>query len=414
MKVISSGKIKGEIAAPPSKSMMQRAVIAATLAPGKTKIVAPSYSDDGKASLRVSRALGSSVSEHDNEVIITGGGKPTGAPLNCGESGTSIRMFAAVAGLYSSELVLEGEGSLATRPMRMIEAPLAALGATVTLSDGHAPIKIKGPIRGGAVVVDGSMSSQFISGLLLALPACKEDSVMIVPELKSKPYVLMTLELLRDFGIKVTHDAGLSEFQIPGKQSYKPITYTVEGDWSGASFPLVAGAIAGEITVTNLRSDSLQADRAIMEALKMSGASVSGSDNRVTVAHRELKAFAFDATECPDLFPPLVALASQCAGRTAIRGAKRLTHKESDRGMALQKEFGTLGIDIEIDGDVLTVTGGEVGSGTVSSHNDHRIAMACALAGLVGSGPVNISQPECVAKSYPDFFEVLSRVQETA
>ena len=414
MRVLTSGTVNGVIRAPASKSMMQRAVVAATLARGKSTILAPSLSDDGKASLQVAQALGAHVTQGDGKVEIKGGGVPSGEPLRCGESGTSIRIFSAVSALYKVPLTLEAEGSLINRPMRMIEEPLRTLGANVQTTDGHAPLTITGPLRGGNVTVDGSTSSQFLSGLLMTLPGCKEDSHVLVPKLKSKPYVHMTLELLRDFGIEVQHDGALAEFSVRGGQAYTPREYTVEGDWSGASFLLVAGAISGKLTVSNLRSTSSQADRAILEALKRAGAGVHEQRDNVTVEKRPLQSFEFDASECPDLFPPLVALAACCKGTSTLHGVLRLAHKESDRGVALKKEFGALGIEIELRDDVMKVTGGKIHGARVFSHHDHRIAMACGIAALVSSGPIEIEHPECVAKSFPDFYQVIESLKQEA
>src|SRR3989338_2363519 len=262
---IEPGGVNGIMAAPPSKSMMQRAVTLATLANGTSEISNPSFCDDSKAALGIARALGADVEENENCVKITGGIKPQGkgnVTVNCGESGLCIRMFSPIAALFDKEITLTGNGSLLSRPVGMIEEPLRALGAECKTDNGRPPVTVRGPMKGGNTRIDASTSSQFISGLLIALALCPEDSKILVNNLKSRPYVEMTLELLERFGINIKHDDKLSEFNISGSQNYTPIHYTIEGDWSGASFLLVAGAISGSVSVTGLRASSLQADKA--------------------------------------------------------------------------------------------------------------------------------------------------------
>jgi 3-phosphoshikimate 1-carboxyvinyltransferase len=255
------------------------------------------------------------------------------------------------------------------------------------------------------------MSSQIASGFLMALPRCSQDSVLRVSNLKSKPYLRMTLSLLKEFGIIIHHDEELSRFEIPGDQSYRPRTYRLEGDWSGGAFLLVAGAIAGRVKVRGLSDKSPQADRAILEALEKSGARVRSEGNAVTVEQSRLEAFEFDATDCPDLFPPLVALACYCKGKSVIRGTERLRHKESDRAMTLVAEFGKMGARIHLQNGRMEVTGKRLRGGEVSSRHDHRIAMACAVAGLGSEKGVAIHDWACVAKSHPQFFDDLEALR---
>jgi len=278
-------------------------------------------------------------------------------------------------------------------------------------NDGRPPIELQGRISNGKVDVDGSESSQFLTGMLMALPLCEGDTVIAVQDLKSKPYVRMTLDLLREFGIRVEYDNNLSRFEIAGAQRYTAHTHSVEGDWSGASFLLVAGAIAGRVRVNGLNTKSLQADRSILTALRSAGAKVSLSGRSVIVEKRRLSAFKFDATECPDLFPPLAVLACNCSGTSVISGAGRLAGKESDRALALQAELGKMGADIRVIGDKMLVKGGRMHGGKVDSRNDHRIAMACAIAALNSAEGSAISNEKCVSKSYPQFFKDLRSLQ---
>ena len=406
MKFITHSTISGTVAAPASKSMMGRAVAAALLADGISVIRNPSSCDDAQTALDIIRALGAVMSEGE-KVAIRGTGKrllyPQKGSLDCRESGLCMRMFTPIAALLDREVALYASGSLRSRPMGMVEE-LETLGVACRTDRGYAPIIVRGPMKGGHITVDASVSSQLLTGLLMALPLCETDSHIAVTGLKSTPYVRMTLSLLKGFGVAITHDEGLTEFVVKGGQEYRPATYTVEGDWSGAAFLLVAGALAGSVTVTGLDLASPQADRAIIEVLEMAGASIKTGRGSVTVENRSLKSFRFDATDCPDLFPPLVALASGCVGKSEIKGLERLAHKESDRAKALSSEFGKLGIAIQQHGGTMEVRGGAVRKAEVDAHNDHRIAMACAVAALRAEGDVGIAGETCVAKSYPTFF----------
>jgi 3-phosphoshikimate 1-carboxyvinyltransferase len=410
-KSIKPSKIKGSVKAPASKSMLQRAIAAALLAETPTKILNPTYSNDAKAALGVIKALGAQVTADKDEIFIKGGMNPTGDVLNCGEAGLGIRMFSPIAALWHQELTLTGEGSLMLRPVSMVKKPLKALGVKVTTTNDCPPLKVKGPLQGGEAEVDGSVSSQFLTGLLMALPKAPGDSTLKVKDLKSTPYIDMTLSLLDAFGGEVQH-TNYETFFIKGNQKYSIGEYRVEGDWSGASFLLVAGAVSegGSVTVTGLDMDSPQADRNIIDAIKAAGAPVKMASDRVEITNSKLKAFDFDATHCPDLFPPLVALACNCQGTTVLTGVNRLTYKESDRARTLEKEFSTLGAVIRIRGNRMEISGVKLKGGTIDSHNDHRIAMAGALAAINSEGDVTIRDSQCVAKSYPDFFEDFSAV----
>ena len=417
MKFTAPSTIKGTVAAPPSKSMMGRAVAAALLADGASRIANGSFCDDGLTALAIIGALGARIHKDEKGILtIHGTGKhalnPGGATLDCGESGLCMRMFTPIAALQDKEVMLLASGSLRVRPMGMVEE-LEALGISCKTDRGHAPITVKGPMKGGHVKVDASVSSQLLTGLLMALPLCEKNSLISVSELKSAPYVLMTVELLKYFGVSVHHDERLEKFLVSGNQTYVPSTYTVEGDWSGASFLLVAGATMGSVTVTGLNPGSAQADRAILDVLERVGASIERAGDSVSVGRKELKPFQYDATGCPDLFPPLVALASSCEGKSIIYGLERLAHKESDRARALVSEFAKLGIVINITGNRMEVHGGSVREAVVDAHNDHRIAMACAVAGLRAKGNISINGEACVSKSYPGFFADLEAIRAT-
>jgi 3-phosphoshikimate 1-carboxyvinyltransferase len=242
----------------------------------------------------------------------------------------------------------------------------------------------------------------------MASPLLKNDSVITVLNMKSAPYIGMTLRVMEKFGVFATPGkSGI--YCVKGGQRYSPAVINVEGDWSGAAFLLVAGAIAGDVAVSNLESGS-QGDERILDALRSCGAAVEAGGDRVRVGAGNLEAFEFDATDCPDLFPPLTVLASCCTGTSRIKGAGRLRDKESDRAAALVDELGGLGAVISLEGDTMIVTGSKIRGGAVNPRGDHRIAMAGAIAGLVSESGVRISDERCVAKSFPDFFYVLGSI----
>jgi 3-phosphoshikimate 1-carboxyvinyltransferase len=401
--------LKGTVKAPSSKSMTQRAIAAALLADGESIIHNPSYCDDSLAAMSIAVGLGARVEPLANELKIIGSAVLKEPKLNCGESGLAIRMFSPIAALYPVEISMIGANSLKKRPMIMIEEALNQLGAKCSSTSGFLPLSIRGPITGGICEIDGSVSSQLLTGLLMALPLAKKDSEIKVNNLKSKPYIDMTIEILSSFGIKIENQ-GYTHFRIPGKQKYTPINYNVEGDWSGGAFLLVAGAINGHLIINGLRKDSRQSDMSIIYALEKAGANIKIINDQFEISKSKLKAFEFDATQSPDLFPPLVALASYCEGVSVIKGVSRLIYKESDRAKTLMEEFGKMNIKIEIKDDSMHITGGSPVSSKVESHEDHRIAMALAVTSLGASGKVSIRDSQCVAKSYPGFFDDLRQL----
>lgn len=411
--IVHPSRIAGSLRAPRSKSDMQRACAAALLHDGVTHIVDPGKSNDDMAALDVISKLGAEVIEQDNAVIIKSKGvHPFFDEINCGESGLGIRMFTPIAALSAKELKINGTGSLLSRPMHFFDAIFPQLGISIQSNEGKLPLLIKGPMLPSSIEVDGSLSSQFLTGLLMAYSAAGATDVTItVKDLKSKPYIDLTLGVLKSFGMKVPVVADYKTFTFSEVEHVQPsgeISYGVEGDWSGAAFLFVAGAIAGDISIQGMKPDSVQADMKILEAIKDAGAKLGFEDGVYHVGPADLHAFQFDATECPDLFPPLVALAAYCHGDTVIKGALRLTHKESNRALTLQDVFGKMGVQIDLDGDLMIVHGTRHLNGArVHSHHDHRIAMAAAVAALGANGEVTIEEAEAINKSYPDFYEHL-------
>ncbi|MFW6159725.1 MAG: 3-phosphoshikimate 1-carboxyvinyltransferase [Acidobacteriota bacterium] len=397
-------EIKGKVEAPPSKSMMLRAVAFSLLTPGGSEILNSSTCQDSLAALSVARSLGAKVSSEKDRMVISREKEPESRILDCGESGLALRMFAPVASIWTGEFVLTGSGSLMRRPVFMMEKPFRDLGVSFSSENGFPPVKIKGPLQGGSAEVDGSVSSQFLTGLLIALPLMRRDSSLKIFDLKSRPYLHMTSQFLEAQGLTISNSDD-KEIFIKGNQDYHPFTYRVEGDWSAASFLLVAGAVGGEVEVAGLNLKSLQADRKILQALEKCGAEVIADNSKIKVRKKRLVSFEFDCTDCPDLFPPLVALACQCRGISRIRGVERLRYKESDRAGSLIEEFSRLGADLRLKGNMLEVECSGIKGGKVDAHNDHRIAMALALASINAAGDIFIEGSECVAKSYPGFFE---------
>ncbi|MBO5893444.1 MAG: 3-phosphoshikimate 1-carboxyvinyltransferase [Alistipes sp.] len=412
-KTVSGGSVKGCIIPPSSKSYAQRAIALSLLAKGRSTLRNIEFCKDTRSALKCIEALGAKVSFIDDSTItIDGGLNPALDTLHVGESGLATRLFTPIAALHSSPICIKGEGTLLHRPMMLMIEPLRELGVEVLDGGGYLPIQVKGPIHGGRIEVDGSFSSQFITGLLLALPLALEDTTLIVKSPVSTPYIDMTIDTARIFGVDILHNEGdYTEFFIKGRQQYKPVDLAIEGDWSGASSMLVAGAIAGEVTINNISTLSKQADTAICRALERAGAGIIIEENSITVSKRPLRAFSFDATHCPDLFPALAALAAAAEGESTIIGTSRLKHKESDRALTICQEYEKLGIKVDIsEDDIMKIQGGEIHPTTTFSHHDHRIAMSVAISALRCNGEVMIENAECVEKSYPTFFEDLESI----
>ena len=412
---IQPSTLQGTMIAAASKSSMQRACAAALLCGGTTEIINPGKSNDDLAALDVIQKLGAKVikNEDGSLTIISDGVNPVEAEINCGESGLGIRMFTPIAALSEKVITINGTGSLRTRPMHFFDEIFPQLKIQITSQQGKLPLQIKGPMIPANIEVDGSLSSQFLTGLLMAYGASATKPVTIkVNSLKSKPYIDLTLRVMKDFGMKVPDHNNYQTFRFdPDSDNTQPsnVNYTIEGDWSGGAFLLVAGAVAGNITVQGLDVSSTQADKAILQALKDCGCVLAIKENCIiNVAFASLQAFQFDATDCPDLFPPLVALAAYCNGTTTIKGVSRLAHKESNRAITLQQEFGKMGVEIILQDDVMLINGGnQLKAATVHSRHDHRIAMACAVAALKADGEVIIEEAEAINKSYPDFYDHL-------
>ena len=417
MKVtIHPSQLNGIIQAPASKSSMQRACAAALLTKATTIIRNPGHSNDDKAAMEIIQKLGAKLEVESSELKVESLGiDPIANEMTCGESGLSIRMFTPIVALSDNEITINGSGSLTTRPMDFFDEILPELGVKIKSNDGKLPMTVQGPLVPANIEVDGSLSSQFLTGLLMAYSAAGAKDVSIkVNNLKSKPYIDLTLDVMKQFGMNVPENKNYEEFIFhsePTHHSALTIHYTVEGDWSGGAFLLVAGAIAGSITVRGLDVSSTQADRAIVDAMMKSSAAIIMDANEIKIHPGGLNGFEFDATDCPDLFPPLVALAAYCNGKTKIKGVSRLAHKESNRAITLQDEFDLMGVTIDLEDDMMIIHGGGIVKGAdVHSHHDHRIAMACAVAALGANSETVIEEAMAIKKSYPDFYNDLKNL----
>ena len=458
------------IAMPVSKSFAQRAIIAAALADGESHLHGYSPCGDNEAALQVARSLGADVHVCGSEVTIKGisasagsvaelfgydgesradgSGKPV---LHVGESGLLTRMMIPLmAQLCPGEVAFTGEKTLLGRPLTGAKEIMDTFEAYVASVDGYSdsdgaavvrvPLTVKGPLKAGRAEISGKHGSQLISGLLMALPFAEKNSSVIVHEPKSIPYMFITLEVLKKFGIKVGNDMlGGREFlesdgdwslcsemvfKVKGGQKYKAADIDLEGDWSAAANFLVAGAIFGKVELSGLDTTSLQADLSIMDILMDAGASLSqmdGDKGNITVQRAPLKAFAVDASNCPDLFPIISVLAAFCQGTSRIAGVGRLANKESDRAKAIIGMLTRMGVAASVEGDEMVIEGHSLAQrllagsllrgGVYTSHHDHRMVMALKVAALGADAPVIIDDEDCVAKSFPQFHELFAAVK---
>ena len=411
-KTIHPSQVSGEVRPPCSKSYAQRALAAALLSDGATTLSNIELCDDTRYAMNVITGLGASVRQTGpTEYVIRGGLAPITDTINTGESGLATRLFTPIAALCDRRMTITGTGTMLRRPIGMMIDPLRNLGVQVR-SNGYLPITVQGPLRGGETDVEAYVSSQFLTGLLMSLPLAEGDTILHVEQPNSLPYLAVTVDLASKFRIRMEHN-GFRECFIPGGQHYHPAKLHIEGDWSSAAFMLVAGAIAGEVTAKRMNTLSLQADLAIIQALTKAGAVIITTPDEITVRKRELTGFDFDATQRPDLFPILAVLGANCEGTTHIRGMNRLVYKESNRAEAIVSEYTKLGMDVALEDDVMTVRGGSLSGGTIDSCNDHRIAMAAAIAALAASGPVTITNAQAVTKSYPRFWDDLDSIIRT-
>jgi len=398
-----------QITAPASKSVAQRILLACALSHQEIQINHIGQSDDVLNILKICKQLGAEVKKiNAQSIVIKGRVNPPKKNLNVGESGLGVRLTTPIASTFNQAFIINGEGSLLNRPLIQFNDFLPQMGVDFSFNNQHLPISISGKLKGGDYTVDGSLSSQYISGLLMALPLAQNNSVLNVSSPTSIPYIDITLEVLKNFSIDIEND-NYTTFKIKGNQVYHPQQkiINIEGDWSGASFWIVYGLIKGKMEISNLNSQSTQADKAILKVIELVGGNYQWQNNNLIISSSILKPFEFDATHCPDLFPPLVTLAAAIKGTSIIKGVNRLIHKESNRAATLKTEFEKLGLEIELNGDTMHIHGtSQLKSARVNSNNDHRIAMCLGIASILTDDGIEITNEKCVNKSYSEFWNI--------
>ena len=450
---------------PVSKSFAQRAIIAAALAEGTSHLRGYTPCGDNEAALQVARNLGAEVTLDGTELTIKGISASLGSlaglknpdgtiaedeegrpMLHVGESGLLTRMMIPVMAQLSKEAVtFTGEKTLLGRPLTGASEIMEAFDASISSSGAQTdapvrvPLTVKGPLKAGKTEISGKHGSQLISGLLMALPFNEKNTTLVVHDPKSIPYMFITLEVLKKFGIKTGNemlggrdflesdgDWSLCTdmvFKVRGGQRYKAADVDLEGDWSAAANFLVAGALFGRVEVDGLDTTSLQADLSIMDILMDAGASLSqldGDRGMISVQRAPLKAFKVDASNCPDLFPITAVLAAFCQGTSRLGGVGRLANKESDRAKAIVEMLTQMGVKTTVEGDEMVIEGHSLSQrllngnllkgGAYTSHHDHRMVMALKVAAIGADSPITIDDEECVAKSFPQFHEMFDRL----
>ena len=387
----------GRISAPPSKSFAHRYIIAAFLSGKKCVIERVGNSDDVNATVNAIKSLGGSIERSGDDVTVFAGTPVNNVTVDCSESGSTLRFLLPIAAALGITAEFTGSGRLMSRPIEDLARSVEGHGACVF---GH---KTEGKLKSGTYYLDASLSSQFVTGMLFALSVLDGESEIILKgEKVSKGYIDITLSVLKEFGVKVAETE--SGFKVTGGFN-PPEKVTVEGDWSGAAFPLSIGALTGSVTVENLKYPTLQSDGAIAEILRKFGAEVSVSCNAVTVQKRALK--GIDEINCqdfPDIAQVITSVAAFCCGETRLTGIERLKIKESDRIAAIINTLKTCGIKAVYDGESLTVYGGKPKGGVFDGGKDHRTVMSAAVISSAADGISEITQAEYCAKSYPDFF----------
>ena len=410
--IFPTNQVKASFSIPASKSHSQRVLACSLINKEKTIIFGLGNSDDEQGLFQLISEMGAKIERIDGKIIIEGVelNNQTELNLNFGESGLAARMMTPILANANGLINLNGQGSLLNRPMNQFDEVFKRLGVDFASHSGRLPYRIHGPLKPQNIQIDGALSSQYITGLILGYVASPLLRTEIIEVLNptSIPYIELTLEVLRNFGVELEFKD--NKIQFAGPYKFKETEISIEGDWSSASFFMVAGAILGDITIRGLNLNSKQADRKVLEALKDFGADLL-LENGVRIIKNQSKVFDFDATHCPDLFPPLAVLASFANGESRIKGVSRLIYKESNRAVTIQSELTKMGAKISIVGDEMLIQGIEnVNSAEINPHGDHRIAMSCAIMALKADKPTTIQDSEVVNKSFPDFYNFLEKL----
>ena len=409
-KVIKPFRYKGSIKINSSKSIYQRCLALSCFSSSDFIIVGDSNNDDVKTAKEICKKIGLDLKKSKNNLIVSGEVLANIQRLNVNtyESGLSLRVFGVLLTSFFENVTLKRNGTAINRKFDF--SSLKDLG--VTFYEKESSIILNGKLNAGTININKLDSSQLLTGLLITLPFLNGNSIIKCKDLVSRPYIDITLSLLDDLGIQIKNN-NYKEFVVEGNQELKRNKVIVEGDWSSAAFHLVGAAISGSITINGLNLKSLQGDKEILNVLEKCGTELKIKNNSVTVIKKQLKSFSFDATQTPDLFPPLVALASCCDGISKIFGVDRLINKESNRGLTLKEEFSKLGIKISLDNKCLSIEGkSQIKGAIVDSHNDHRLAMALSVMASVSEHPITIKNSYAVAKSYSKFYDVLNTISD--
>ncbi len=399
---IQRSEVIGSAEAPASKSYTHRAVVCAGMAMGESIITNPLASDDTEATTTVMEKLGTGIRKGNGWRITGSGFRKPGEKLFCRESGTTLRIMTAVCSLVKGECILTGNERLMERPIQPLLNAMKQLGAKCCLKRNR--VIVNNNFAGGHAELPGNVSSQFLSALLLISPFAGAR-IRVTSELESEPYVRMTMDMQKQFGVDVSVNE--REFFIE-KQDYTPARISVESDWSSAAFLLAAGAVAGRVKISNVNPDSIQADKNIVRIMQQMGAKIKTGKNYVIAEKSALNAVDIDVRDCPDLFPVVCVLCSLAKGASSISGIERLAIMESDLSAAVKEGLKILGVKVTSGNNEVVIKGSVPRGAKISPHNDHRIAMAFAVLGLAAEGKTLIENPECVKKSFPGFWEVLS------
>ena len=403
--------VAGRIAAPPSKSMAHRAVLCAALAKGTSHLHHLAFSKDISATLGAAGRLCARVTTGENDAVVEGLGRflPVDAPVDCCESGSTLRFLIPLASLTGQEVTFTGRGRLMERPQSVYKTLYQQQG--LRFEQGADRLTVEGVLTPGEYELAGNVSSQFISGLLFALPLLDGDSTLhLIPPVESRSYIDMTRAVQAAFGVTSRWLDG-NTLALPGRQHYRPCDYDVEGDYSQAAFPAVLGAVCGGVTVTGLSPDTLQGDAVILDILRRCGAQFTREGDTVTFAKAPLHGVDIDLADCPDLGPVLMVLGLLCEGTTVIRNAERLRLKESDRIAAMEAELRACGGVLESEGGTITVHGCaehlHAPEGILHGHNDHRVVMSLAVLSAAAGLPLTVDDAEAIQKSWPNFFAAI-------
>ena len=407
-------EITGTIHIPASKSHAQRVLACALMNPQLTIIRGIGSSDDEQAVLGVLKTLGSKIDKHDDALYIYGidFDKLSKQEIFIGESGLASRMLTPLMALAHEPMTITGHGSILQRPMHFFEEILPKLNVQIASEYGKLPLTVCGPLIPKNIIVDGALSSQFITGLIMAFVGSHftKNEHITIENPTSIPYIKLTIQTLLEFSHDVKFDGAQIHFNGPYK--WKETEIQIEGDWSSAAFFMVAAALFGSITLENLSIESTQADKAILDVLESFGAEIKIEENSISITKKDLRSFHFDATNAPDLFPILAVLAAYGTETSSIKGVHRLFSKESNRAEAILTEFSKFGAKMSIENDTLFIEPQNSYTGaTINPHSDHRMVMAAAIFALGAKEKTTLLHPEVCAKSFPSFFEVLELIQ---